>query len=65
MCRPKLSNDRVDDVLPVIAPPPTAVQNAFNDTSPRFNPFDQSEAVSAAIHDIAALPSGKLASSSK
>ncbi|KAK9870751.1 hypothetical protein WA026_009713 [Henosepilachna vigintioctopunctata] len=30
-------------VLPVIAPPPTVQQMAFTDTSPRFNPFDQSE----------------------
>ncbi|GJQ77440.1 stnB [Trypoxylus dichotomus] len=52
--RPKTSNEKTDDVLPMIAPPPTTVQNAFNDTSPRFNPFDQTEAVPT-IRDEAAL----------
>lgn len=28
--------------MPILAPPPT-VQQAFSDSSPRFNPFDQTE----------------------
>lgn len=41
--RPKSNTDDVfsGGVLPVLAPPPAVSQNAFNDSSPRFNPFDQ------------------------
>ncbi|CAH0561323.1 unnamed protein product [Brassicogethes aeneus] len=41
--RPKTNEDFSGGVMPVIAPPPAHVQAAFTDTSPRFNPFDQSE----------------------
>lgn len=57
--RPKVSDDRTDEVLPIIAPPPTTAQNAFNDTSPRFNPFDQSESALSAFPDDAILPFGE------
>ncbi|KRT80792.1 hypothetical protein AMK59_5363 [Oryctes borbonicus] len=56
--RPKAANEKTDDVLPMIAPPPTTTQSAFNDTSPRFNPFDQTETVPT-IHDEAVLQFGK------
>lgn len=39
--RPKANDDFGTSILPVLAPPPAPVQNAFNDNSPRFNPFDQ------------------------
>lgn len=45
--RPKNDDDNIGGMgvaMPILAPPPT-VQQAFSDTSPRFNPFDQSEVV--------------------
>ncbi|KAI4464092.1 ap complex subunit mu [Holotrichia oblita] len=49
--RPKAADETANEILPTIAPPPTAAQNAFNDSSPRFNPFDQSETALSAIQD--------------
>ncbi|XP_045478878.1 LOW QUALITY PROTEIN: protein stoned-B-like [Harmonia axyridis] len=45
--KPKNDDDNIGGMgvaMPILAPPPT-VQQAFSDTSPRFNPFDQSEDV--------------------
>lgn len=43
--RPINNDDTIgptDTAMPVLAPPPKSpVQNIFNDSSPRFNPFDQ------------------------
>lgn len=40
--RPK-TDDTFTGAMPTIAPPPTNITPAFSDTSPRINPFDQSE----------------------
>lgn len=62
--RPKASEDHFGGALPVLAPPPAPIQNAFNDTSPRFNPFDQQAEYVANVPGIeTALPFGKLLNS--
>lgn len=62
-CRPRNADDTggFDATMPVLAPPPKSPeQNLFNDTSPRFNPFDQKNQVVADIpNQIGALPFGK------
>lgn len=45
--------------MPIIAPPPAPVQAAFNDNSPRFNPFDQHNDTAEAIQPEAVIPYGK------
>lgn len=59
--RPKSNEDAfANSILPVLAPPPAPTQSAFNDTSPRFNPFDQqSEIGSTAIGTEIATPFGE------
>lgn len=55
--RPKTEN-AFSGVTPVLAPPPVQSQAAFTDTSPRFNPFDQQNDVSAAAPQEPAIPFG-------
>ncbi|RZF33519.1 hypothetical protein LSTR_LSTR016050 [Laodelphax striatellus] len=44
--------DQPGAITPVLAPPPRSpVQNAFQDSSPRFNPFDAGQDASAAAPD--------------
>ncbi|XP_050307877.1 protein stoned-B [Anthonomus grandis grandis] len=45
-------------ITPVLAPPPVQTQAAFSDVSPRFNPFDQQNDVSAAVPPEPAVPFG-------
>lgn len=63
MCvfRPKNAEDvGFDATMPVLAPPPKSPdQSAFNDTSPRFNPFDARNQVAGAVPtQLGALPFG-------
>ncbi|CAG9762427.1 unnamed protein product [Ceutorhynchus assimilis] len=53
--RPKTEN-AFSGVTPVLAPPPVQTQVAFADTSPRFNPFDQQNDVSAVLSQETAIP---------
>ncbi|XP_046664273.1 protein stoned-B isoform X2 [Homalodisca vitripennis] len=42
----------VGGVLPALAPPPRSpINNAFQDTSPRFNPFDKTQEIPAQVTD--------------
>lgn len=62
-CRPKNPDDLggFEGSMPVLAPPPSVpIQNAFTDTSPRFNPFDQQNEVGQMTNQLGALPFGKL-----
>lgn len=48
MYRPKVGEDKtINESLPSLAPPPKSPSqtNAFQDTSPRFNPFDNTQEV--------------------
>ncbi|EFA02108.2 Protein stoned-B-like Protein [Tribolium castaneum] len=47
--KPKSNEDYSGGALPTIAPPPAPTQAAFNDTSPRFNPFDHHQTTEATI----------------
>ncbi|KAF7283272.1 hypothetical protein GWI33_001042 [Rhynchophorus ferrugineus] len=53
--RPK-TDDTFSGVTPILAPPPVQTQSAFSDTSPRFNPFDQQNDVTAVIPQDQATP---------
>ncbi|RZC41291.1 stoned-B-like [Asbolus verrucosus] len=58
--KPKSNEEYSGEALPTIAPPPAPVQTAFNDTSPRFNPFDQQNdsSVTAIAQQEPAVPFG-------
>jgi hypothetical protein len=60
--RPKSSEDYSGGALPTIAPPPAPIHAAFNDTSPRFNPFDQQNELNEATvtQQESAIPFGKI-----
>lgn len=65
MCRPKNTDDGYgfgfDASLPVLAPPPKVEDIGFNDTSPRFNPFDQKGSMAGAVPDeLGVLPFGNV-----
>ncbi|XP_054261451.1 protein stoned-B [Macrosteles quadrilineatus] len=46
--KPKQAGD-VGGVTPALAPPPKSPVNAFQDSSPRFNPFDKSQEIPAQV----------------
>ncbi|KAH0820054.1 hypothetical protein GEV33_002737 [Tenebrio molitor] len=58
--KPKSSEDYSGGALPTIAPPPAPIHAAFNDTSPRFNPFDQQNELNEATvtQQESAIPFG-------